>query len=102
MPRLEVRYRPEAVSDLEDIYRYIVALSAAPAVAQAFVSCIRSKCELIGDAPSIGIARDDLVPGLRLTSFERTAVIAYVIDGDAVRIVNVFYGGRDYEALFRD
>ncbi|WP_287248979.1 hypothetical protein [Mesorhizobium sp.] len=34
--------------------------------------------------------------------FEHSAIIAYVVDDDAVRIVNSFYGGRDYEALMRD
>jgi toxin ParE1/3/4 len=34
-------------------------------------------------------------------SFERRAVIAYSIDNNIVRITNIFYGGRDYEALYR-
>jgi toxin ParE1/3/4 len=48
-----------------------------------------------------GIARDDLHPGLRTVPFEHTAVIAYVVEDDQVCITNVFYGGRDYEALYR-
>lgn len=32
--------------------------------------------------------------------FERSTVIAYRV-GKTVEIVNVFYGGRDYEALYR-
>lgn len=39
---------------------------------------------------------------LRTVPFERSAVIAYVIDQDMVRIVNIFYGGRDFEALLRE
>lgn len=34
--------------------------------------------------------------------FEHSAIIACVVDDDVVRIVNIFYGGRDYEALMRD
>jgi toxin ParE1/3/4 len=30
-----------------------------------------------------------------------SAVIAYTVEDRRVRIGNVFYGGRDYEALFR-
>jgi toxin ParE1/3/4 len=48
-----------------------------------------------------GIARDDLQPGLRTVPFEHSAVIAYVVEDDRVAITNVFYGGRDYEALYR-
>jgi toxin ParE1/3/4 len=37
--------------------------------------------------------------GGRVTISSR-AVIAYKVDGDRVRIVNIFYGGRDYESLY--
>ncbi len=33
--------------------------------------------------------------------FERRAVIAYRVIDDIVEVTNVFYGGRDYEALYR-
>jgi toxin ParE1/3/4 len=33
--------------------------------------------------------------------FERSAVIAYLVDDHQVRVTNVFYGGRDYEALYK-
>ncbi|RWM92906.1 MAG: type II toxin-antitoxin system RelE/ParE family toxin [Mesorhizobium sp.] len=42
------------------------------------------------------------MPGLRTVPFEHSAIIAYVVEGDLVRIVNIFYGGRDYETLMRD
>lgn len=32
---------------------------------------------------------------------ERIVGIAYLIVGERVEITNVFYGGRDYEALYR-
>jgi toxin ParE1/3/4 len=46
--------------------------------------------------------RDDISLGLRTVPFEHSAVIAYAIESDAVLIVNIFYGGRDYETLMRD
>jgi hypothetical protein len=55
--------------------------------------------ERIGNVPII--ARDDLQPGLRTVPFEHSAVIAYVVEGDQVSVINVFYGGRDYDALYR-
>jgi toxin ParE1/3/4 len=66
-----------------------------------FVRRIKSRCERIGIVPMGGVARDDLQPGLRIVPFEHSAVIAYVIEDDQVCITNVFYGGRDYEALYR-
>jgi toxin ParE1/3/4 len=66
-----------------------------------FIQRIRDRCERIGAAPMGGRPRDDLSPGLRTTPFERSVVIAYVVEGGAVQITNIFYGGRDYEALYR-
>ncbi|MCJ2096478.1 type II toxin-antitoxin system RelE/ParE family toxin [Methylobacterium sp. J-072] len=100
MRRLEVVFRAEAEFDLLQIYRWVYVASRDPDVADRFLDRLVSRCERIGDAPHGGRPRDDLEPGLRTVSFERSAVIAYRIDGDRVEIVNVFYGGRNFEALF--
>lgn len=98
--RLRVRFRPAAVDDLEEIYRYIYRNSTSSAVAAAFVGRIRARCRRIGDVPLGGTARDDLGRGLRTVPFERSAVIFYKVESDCVRIINIFYGGRNYEALY--
>jgi toxin ParE1/3/4 len=49
-----------------------------------------------------GQARDDLLPGLRTVGFERRATIAFMVTSEAVLIEGVFYGGRDFEAHFRE
>lgn len=99
--RLEVRYRPEAVDDLESIFFHVLGASFSVSIAAGFVERMRQRCERIGDAPHGGRPRDDLYPGLRTVPFERTAVIAYLVEDHCVRITNVFYGGQDYEALYR-
>ncbi|MDR3510461.1 MAG: type II toxin-antitoxin system RelE/ParE family toxin [Caulobacteraceae bacterium] len=101
MRRLRVVYRPEAVADLEGIYRFLVRTGAFPGVAQRYVRRIRDRCGRIGDAPLGCAPREDLAPGIRLAAFEQRVVIAYRIEAEAVEITNVFYGGRDYEALYR-
>jgi plasmid stabilization system protein ParE len=40
-----------------------------------------------------GVARDDLLPGLRITHCRKRTIIAYLLDRDVVSIVGVFYGG---------
>jgi toxin ParE1/3/4 len=40
-----------------------------------------------------------LQPGLRISGFERRAVIAFIVTEDEVVIARVLYGGRDYETL---
>ncbi|KQP48726.1 MULTISPECIES: type II toxin-antitoxin system RelE/ParE family toxin [unclassified Methylobacterium] len=101
MRRLAVYFRPDALDDLADIFRFVRQASGNTSVAASFVRRIKARCDRIGDAPRAGRLRDDLAPGLRTVPFERCAVIAYLVEDDSVRITNVFYGGRDYEALYR-
>ncbi|WP_407518682.1 type II toxin-antitoxin system RelE/ParE family toxin [Methylobacterium oryzisoli] len=101
MKRLEVAFRAEADDDLSQIYLWVYEASRSPQVAERFLDRLIGRCERIGDAPLGGRRRDDLEPGLRTVPFERTAVIAYRVEGDRVLITNVFYGGRDFEALYR-
>ena len=101
MRRLPVAYRPEARTDLADIFRTVLRVSQHVPTARGFVQRIKDRCERIGDAPHGGRPRDDLEPGLRTVPFEHSAVITYRVEPGRVRISNVFYGGRDYEALFR-
>ncbi|MEN3792073.1 hypothetical protein [Fulvimarina sp. MAC3] len=55
----------------------------------------------IGDAPSGGVARPDLGEDIRMVPFEKSAVILYTVGEKDVVILNVFYGGKNYSAIFR-
>lgn len=99
--RLDVEYRQSAQDDLTAIFRFIVENGASVQAALKFVLRIEERCQKIGDAPRSGRPRDDLLAGLRTVPFEHSAIIAYVVEQDAVWIANVFYGGRDFEALLR-
>ncbi|GJE60474.1 type II toxin-antitoxin system RelE/ParE family toxin [Methylobacterium trifolii] len=101
MRRLEVAFNAEAADDLRQIYLWVYEASRDPNVAARFLDRLIGRCERIGDAPHGGRPRDDLEPGLRTGPFESAAVIAYRVAEDRVRITDVFYGGRDYEALYR-
>lgn len=99
---MAVRLRASAIQDLKDIYGWIASESGYPQIAEKFVNRIFDRCESLGDFPMKGRARDDLQPGVRILPFERTAIIAYRIQVDAAEVINIFYGGRDYEALLRE
>ena len=86
---------------LPTIFKYVWDVSKSADAALRFVRRIRERCKRIGDAPHSGRPRDDLDNGLRTVPFEKSAVIAYRIEGDCVWITNIFYGGRDFEALYR-
>jgi toxin ParE1/3/4 len=100
MQRLKVTYRPEARHDLSKIFEIILQRSNHLITAENFVLRITKRCEAIGNAPYGGRSRNDLEEGLRTVPFEKTAVITYKVETDRIRIFNIFYGGRDYEALF--
>jgi toxin ParE1/3/4 len=100
MRRLKVTYRPEAIADLQDIYRIVFRSSLNHTTATRYVRRIMARCRRIGNVPLGGRSRDDLEQGLRTVPFERKVVIAYRVT-DTADITNVFYGGRDYEALYR-
>ena len=101
MKRLPVIYRPEAVADLEDIFRYILNKSRDHVTARRFTDRIKIRCDKIGNVPHGGVSRPDLGADLQLVPFEKSAVILYRSTAREVEIVNIFYGGRDYEALMR-
>ena len=62
MQRLEVTYRPEAISDQQEIFRFVAESSQNEIVASRFVVRIMARCRKIGDVPLGGRPRDDLAP----------------------------------------
>jgi toxin ParE1/3/4 len=59
---------------------------------------IEGKFDALGDFPEIGVARDDVRPGLRML-VSGAYVILYRVGADGVDIVRVVHGRRDLEAL---
>lgn len=61
-----------------------------------------ANCQKTGNHPYTARVRPELMPGLRLLSFVRSAMVAYVIEDNVVRITNIFWAGQDYEAFYLD
>ena len=102
MKRLPVRLRAQAHQEIKDIFDWIVSESNYPSIAENLVNRIYDRCETLGEFPLKGRARNDLQPGIRILAFERKAVIAYHVVADEVEVTNIFYGGRDWEAIMSD
>ena len=96
-----VSFRPQARLELEEI-RQIIATDN-PMRAARYVERIYKTCLSLSEMPLRGPARNEIARGLRILTFERRVVIAYRVHERTheVEIVNVFYGGRDYEAWLR-
>jgi toxin ParE1/3/4 len=91
----------EALDRLDTIEQYI-SDAGSPVTAARYVDAIVNFCQSLATFPQRGTMRDDLMPGLRITNYRKNAVIAFFVDVDAetVSIIDVFYGGQNYEAEF--
>ena len=100
MKSYSVVFTPEAEEQLAELYRHI-ADNASPEIAERYTGAVITFCEGMRSVPHRGTRRDDIRPGLRITSYRRGTVIAFAVDADQVSIIGVFYGGRDYETALR-
>ena len=101
MKSYEVYLTPDAIQDMTDIYEYIAAKSGLPEISWAYIEKLRQKCHDLKITPLIGQQRDDLRKNLRIVAIDKNAIAAFEIieDKQIVTILNIFYGGRDYEAI---
>ena len=97
-----VVFTPEAHAHLTELYRFIASASS-PEIADRYTDAIVTHCEGLRTFPHRGIRRDEVRPGLRITSYRKRVVIAFLVDADQIAILGVFYGGQNYEAaLYED
>jgi len=101
MKKYDVYLMPDAIKDLENIYDYISDKSGFSERAWAYIKKLRQKCHELETSPLRGQQRDDLMGNLRIIPIDKKAVAAFIVDEEkqAVIILNIFYGGRDYESL---
>lgn len=95
-----VIFTPEALLQLESLYRYIAAAASAD-IAKRYTEAIIKYCEGLCSFPYRGTRRDDVRPGLRITNYKKRAVIAFDVGPKIVSIIGVFYGGQDYEIVLQ-
>ena len=101
MKPYSVYFMPDAITDLENIYEFIVEQSGFSERAWAYMKKLKLKCQELETFPIRGQQRDDLMNGLRIYPLDRKTVVAFLVDEteQTVCILNIFYGGRDYEVL---
>jgi toxin ParE1/3/4 len=93
--RRQVVYTADAADDLETIYDTI-AEAHSPAAAAGYEQRIRVFCDSLAYGAERGSVRENTRPGLRVIGFERRVSVAFVVEGDRVVILRLFYGGRDW------
>lgn len=83
----------EAEADLIELYDYI-ARHGGPDRALRYVERIVATCQGLATFPERGTRRDDIRPGLRITSHARRVTIAFHVAGETVAIDRILYAGR--------
>ena len=91
--------RPQALSDLDDIFDYIAEDSLDRAT--GLIKKLYGQMEKLAASPGIGRRRDELLPGLQSFPYGNYLIFYTPID-NGVDVVRVLNGARDIEALFKD
>ncbi len=101
MKNYDVSLSPDAIQDLTNIYHFIAKKSGYPEVALGYIEKLRDRCYTLQSAPIRGQRRDDIRPNLRILGIAKKAIAAFEVDEtqQMVTILNIFYGGEDYEAI---
>ncbi len=95
MPRL--LKRPEAESDLEEIWWYIAQDS--PDNADRFLDRIQESCLALADFPKLGVSREELKTDLRSQPVGNYLIFYFPLQ-DGIDIVRILHRSRDIEQLF--
>jgi toxin ParE1/3/4 len=90
--------RPEAETDLEDIWWYIAQNNLLDA--DKFLDRLQEKLLKLAEFPQMGTSRDELRPSLRSFSAGNYLVFYFPLS-DGIDIVRILHGARDLEAIFQ-
>ncbi len=96
---MKILWLSDARQDLKNLFLYI--LDRNPAAARRIRKRIYSAVKGLADNPNIG--RPGRVFGTRELVISQTSyIVAYRVRNDAVEILRVIHGARDWEQAFED
>ena len=90
MPRILIR--PEAESDLDEIWWYIA--QDHPNNADQFLDRIQDRFLALADFPHLGTSRDELNSGLRSQPVGNYLIFYFPL-ADGIEIVRILHGSRE-------
>ncbi len=93
-----IKFSPEALKDLDEIYDYIKNDIKSPDAAANTINKILGKIDLLADAPELGTRLffdNSLFSGYRYMVSDNYLAF-YRISDDSVYVDRVIYGKRDY------
>lgn len=93
---MSYRLRPAAEADVEAIILHIATDN--PGAAAGWLDDLEQKLRRLAYMPEIGMARDDIRPGMRMLAFGRYLIL-YRIEAQEVEVVRVLHGARRWREL---
>lgn len=96
-----VSFSEKAQQDLLDLELWLETQTTKK-LARSYTDRLVECCLRLDMASHRGTNRDDLLPNLRTTGFERRVTIAFVVDENEVMIMRLSSAGRDWEADFSE
>ena len=100
-----INFTSEAERQLNELDDWVTKVASAD-IARRFVSAILNHVDGIPGIPLASLARDDVRPGMRTSTFKRGTLVAYEVDESSgelvVNILGVFHGGQGWEAALGD
>ena len=88
--------RPQAESDLEDIWWYIAQDNIQNA--DRFLGRVYEKCLILTEFPQMGVNQDELKPHLRSSAVGTYLIFDFPME-DSIDVIRVLQGARDIESL---
>lgn len=95
---MEVYFSSLAVSDLEEVRDYLAARDADAAI--RLLDEVDTACSRLKEFPNLGVARDDVLIGLRMFPVLKNYIVFYRVVDPFVEIVRVVHSARDFDRLF--
>lgn len=99
--KVSVKFSPEALKDLDEIYDHIANVLKRPDAPDNTVNKILDKTDLLSDNPEVGIQlffENDLFSGYRYMVLDNYLAF-HRITAESVLVDRVNYGKRDYMKL---
>lgn len=94
-------FSPEALAQLNELENYLLE-HASTGVADAYMDRLLEFCDRLALDPVAGHSREDLLPGLRTRTFEKSRVLCFLVLGEDVHIIAIFGTRQNWEERVRD
>jgi toxin ParE1/3/4 len=93
----EVIKRPQAKTDLKQIWRYIARDNLSQA--DSFLRKLDNTMKTLSQNPYLGRNREEILPNLRSFAINNYVIFYYPLE-EGIEVIRILHGARDIETFF--